>query len=216
MNREEAAQALEILAASPAAQWIGNKIINGTWLQKCTRCGAEKTLEVPPDIHGPEDVPAGFDEKLFNWKRSFQIAHEECTEVSSASSVSSAPDEPPPELAPEVTVKRLLQCAKHGPRRWQGHIMCDGCGRTFQTTSTHKSGYAPEFCRCKKRLLPPEAERIGDVLGLRTGGIVLDGKGSRYQTPEAQDWTARSICYLCYRYFAKHHDGRVPVEQGRN
>lgn len=210
MNREEAAQALEILAASPAAEWIGNKIVKGSWLQKCTRCGAEETLEMPPNIHGPEDVPAGFDEKLFNWKRAFQIAHEGCTEGAPAT------DSSPAEPGPGVTVKRHLQCEKHGPRRWQGHIMCDGCGRTFQTTHPQKSGYAPEFCRCEKRLLPPEAARIGDVLGLQTGGIVLDGKGRRYQTPEAQDWTARSICYLCYRYFAKHHGGRVPVEDARN
>jgi hypothetical protein len=206
VNREEAARAVEILAASPASRWIGNKIIDGTWLQKCTRCGAEETLILPPDVHGPEDVPAGFDEKLFNWKRAFQIAHEGCTPDES----SACP------VAPDVTVKRVLHCEKHGSRTWQGHVMCDACGRTYQTTDERKLGYAHEICPCGRRLLPPAAERVGDILGLKTGGLVIDEAGRRYQTPEAQDWTARTICYLCYRYFDKQHGGRVPIEHKRN
>jgi hypothetical protein len=213
MNREEAHRAIEVLAASPASRWIGNKIVDGTWLQKCTRCGVEETLELPPNVHGPEDVPAGFDEKLFDWKRSFQIAHERCPEVSPTTNGPPAESCPP---ALGITVKRLLQCEKHGHRRWQGHIMCDTCGRTFQTTSPQKHGYAPEICPCALRLLPPAAERLGDVLGLQTGGIVIDEEGRQYQTPKAKDWTARSICYLCHRYFAKHHGGRVPVERRHN
>lgn len=74
----------------------------------------------------------------------------------------------------------------------------------------------PEICRCDQRLLPPAAERVRDVLGLKTGDIVLDEEGRPYQTPKAQDWTARPICYLCHRYVAKHHGGRVPVERGHN
>lgn len=80
MTREEAFRAAEILAASPAAKWIGNKLVGGVLLQKCTRCGAEQTLELPRNIRGPADVPLGFDEKLFSWKRDFQIAHENCPE----------------------------------------------------------------------------------------------------------------------------------------
>jgi hypothetical protein len=94
--------------------------------------------------------------------------------------------------------------------------MCDACGQIYQTTDARKAGYAPEICRCRHQLLPPETERVGDILGLQVEGIVIDEEGKRYQTPEAQDWTARPICYLCYRYFAKHHDGRVPLENGRN
>jgi len=78
VNREEAARAIETLAASPAARWIGNRLIGNTLLQKCSLCGAEETLEVPPNIRGPGDVPAGFDETLFAWKRSFQVTHESC------------------------------------------------------------------------------------------------------------------------------------------
>ena len=213
MNRAKAARAVEVLAGSPASKWIGNKIVDGTWLQKCTRCGAEETLRLPPDVHDPGDVPIGFDEELFHWKHSFQVAHEGCTEVSST--IDTRPVEPCP-VAPDVTLKRILRCEKHGSRTWRGHIMCDACGRTYQATDERQPGYAPEVCRCGQRLLPPTAERVGDVLGLRTGGIVIDEEGRRYQTPEAQDWTARSICYLCHRYFAKHHGGRVPVGNERN
>lgn len=81
MNREEAVRAADLLAASPAAKWIGNKLIGGVLLQKCMRCDAEQSLELPTNIHSPADVPPGFDEKLFTWKRDFQIAHESCAEM---------------------------------------------------------------------------------------------------------------------------------------
>ncbi len=213
MNREEAARAIEVLAASPASRWIGNKIVTGAWLQKCMRCGVEETLALPPDVHGPGDVPAGFDEEMFRWKRAFQVAHEGCAEVSSVADA--RPAEPCP-TTPDVIMKRVLRCEKHGLRRWRGHVLCDACGRTYQTANARGADYAPETCPCDHRLLPPVAERVGDVLGLQTGGVVVDEEGRRYQTPEAQDWTARSICYLCHRYFAKHHGGRIPVERGRN
>lgn len=80
MNRDEAMHAAEVLGASPAAKWIGNKLVSGVLLQKCMRCGAEQTLELPQKISGPADVPPGFDEKLFAWKRDFQRAHEGCAE----------------------------------------------------------------------------------------------------------------------------------------
>lgn len=213
MNREETTRAVEILAASPASRWIGNKIVDGTWLQKCMRCGAEETLALPPNVHGPEDVPTGFDEKLFNWKRSFQIAHEGCTEISPAADTRRVDPRP---AATGVTMKRVLRCERHGSRTWRGHIMCDACGLTYQTTDERRSDYAPEVCRCGQRLMPPAAERVGDALGFRTGGVAIDGEGRQYQMPEAQDWTARPICYLCHRYVAKHHGGRVPVERKCN
>ena len=92
--------------------------------------------------------------------------------------------------------------------------MCDACGRTYQTTDEGQLGYAPEVCRCGQRLLPPAAERVGDVLGLRTGGVLIDEEARQYQSPEATDWTARPICYLCHRRVAKHHGGRVPIDRG--
>lgn len=81
MNREEAARAAKELSRSPAAKWIGNKLVDGTKLiQKCTRCGAEQTLDLPPNIKSPTNVPIGFDEKLYAWKKTFQLAHESCVE----------------------------------------------------------------------------------------------------------------------------------------
>ncbi len=87
-------RSLEELAAAPAAKWIGNKILDGGMklLQKCTRCGAEQVLEMPSaavtafhrGTRGDtlaRQVPPDFDTKLYTWKRSFQIAHETCTEV---------------------------------------------------------------------------------------------------------------------------------------
>ena len=78
MNRDETLRAMEVLAASPAARWIGNKLVDGKLLVKCTRCGAEDTIEMPSS---PANVPIGFDAKLYTWKRAFQIAHESCLEA---------------------------------------------------------------------------------------------------------------------------------------
>jgi hypothetical protein len=78
LNRDESLRAMEMLATSPAARWIGNKLVDGKLLVKCTRCGAEDTLEMPSS---PAHVPAGFDEKFYAWKRAFQIAHESCLEA---------------------------------------------------------------------------------------------------------------------------------------
>jgi len=91
--------------------------------------------------------------------------------------------------------------------------MCDACGRTYQTTAEKQPGHAPEICQCGRRLMPPSTEGAGNILGPRTDGVVIAGEGSQYQT---QDWTARPICYLCHRYVAKHHNGRVPIKHGRN
>ena len=65
MNQAESLRALKELASSPAAAWIGNRLIGRVWLQKCTRCGVEQSLILPPNAHGPVDVPPSFDEKLF-------------------------------------------------------------------------------------------------------------------------------------------------------
>lgn len=91
VNRLEAMRAIEALAASPAAKWIGNRLVGGVLLQKCMRCGAEQTLELPRatitafqgGARGDDlarEVPEGFDEKVLAWKRAFQIAHEGCEE----------------------------------------------------------------------------------------------------------------------------------------
>lgn len=92
MTHEEAVRAIETLAASPAAAWIGNRFVDsGRLLQKCMRCGAEQILEMPPSTVAAfqsgargdalaRKVPPDFDEKLFAFKRNFQIAHEGCRE----------------------------------------------------------------------------------------------------------------------------------------
>jgi hypothetical protein len=84
MNREQSLRALAELAASPASKWIGNKLdLDGVLLIKCMRCGAEDRLKIPSNVRSPLDVPAGFDEKLFTFKRGFQLAHESCVETRS-------------------------------------------------------------------------------------------------------------------------------------
>jgi hypothetical protein len=93
MTREDAMRALEELASSPAARWIGNRFVDGgsRLLQKCTRCGAEQLLDMPPSTVAAfqagargdtlaSKVPPDFDERLFIFKREFQIAHEGCLE----------------------------------------------------------------------------------------------------------------------------------------
>jgi hypothetical protein len=90
-------RALEELGRSPAASWIGNKLLDGgnKLLQKCTRCGAEQVLKMPSAavtaFHDgargdalARQVPADFDAKIYAWKRAFQIAHEGCTEDGAA------------------------------------------------------------------------------------------------------------------------------------
>lgn len=91
MNREESARAAHELGKSPAAKWIGNKLVDGKLLQKCMRCGVEQTLEMPTTavkaFQGgargnavAAQVPPDFDAKLFAWKRDFQRTHESCIE----------------------------------------------------------------------------------------------------------------------------------------
>lgn len=93
MTHAEALRALQELAASPAGKWIGNKFeaAERKLVQKCMRCGAVQVLELPAPVveafsAGARGnalagrVPSEFDEKLFKWKRAFQIAHEGCTE----------------------------------------------------------------------------------------------------------------------------------------
>lgn len=92
MNRAESIRAAEELSASPAAKWIGNKLDGDVLLQKCTRCGTEVTLKLPAPMCAAfqggsrgdalaREVPPGFDETLFAWKRDFQRAHEDCVEA---------------------------------------------------------------------------------------------------------------------------------------
>jgi len=91
MSPKETLRAMEVLGSSPAVTWIGSKRSDdGTKLvQRCLRCGTEETLELPvaavaafqSGARGAllaQLVPLGFDERLFAWKRTFQLAHEGC------------------------------------------------------------------------------------------------------------------------------------------
>jgi hypothetical protein len=96
VNREESLRAMEELANAPAAKWIGNRLDDTRLLQKCTRCGAEQTLELPTGVLQQmrpnvavvanaflrQAVPAGFDEQLYEWKKKFQVAHAGCRGIS--------------------------------------------------------------------------------------------------------------------------------------
>lgn len=89
MNRDESLRAAEVLAASPATAWIGNRIDGDVLLQCCTRCGTKEQMKLPAGLLAAfqggkrgdalaAQVPEDFDAKLFAWKKAFQIAHEGC------------------------------------------------------------------------------------------------------------------------------------------
>jgi hypothetical protein len=113
---------------------------------------------------------------------------------------------------------RLLACETHGQTKWQGHVMCDDCGETYQTIEDKKPRFAPEVCRCGQRLMPPPEVAIGgDPLGKHVTGLAINADGTVEPTKphDGDDWTARPICYLCFRKVAKKWGGRIPVEQFR-
>jgi hypothetical protein len=117
-------------------------------------------------------------------------------------------------------ILRLLRCATHGDRRWKGHVMCGACGRIYQTESTYLPRAAPRVCACGKQLMPdgPKGDKLGMVAQDSSGGVVSAfipaggglAEGPKLNTYDEQSWTARPICYLCYRLVAKNHKGRVP------
>ncbi len=115
-----------------------------------------------------------------------------------------------------INLLRILTCESHGDRRWQGHVVCDGCGRVYQTKSETAPRFAPKRCSCGAALMPPESEQIGDALGLTIGGraAVIDGAtgtvGETFATKDSEDWMARPICYLCYRLITKRYNGAIP------
>jgi hypothetical protein len=93
VTRDEALRALKTLAQAPAAKWIGNRLLDGgeKLLQKCTRCGAEQTIDMPMPAAAAYQrgargdalasaAPPDFDAKLYEWKRAFQIDHGKCVE----------------------------------------------------------------------------------------------------------------------------------------
>ena len=113
MNREESLRAMEELASSPAAKWIGNKLVDDgvKLLQKCMRCGTEQVLEMPPNMKSPADVPIGFDEKLYAWKKAFQVAHAGCAA-------------PAPAIVDHAYLSAGDTAAASGDRPYTGCFLC--------------------------------------------------------------------------------------------
>jgi hypothetical protein len=218
MNKRDALAALSELSASPSAEWIGNRASEGRWMKKCMRCGVEETMIIPSAFYRdggivwprPEDIPAGFDEKLLIWMRAFQRAHEGCREVALGPGPGPGPGAGAGVGRSEAARAdaRLTFCKMHGVRRWQGHVICDACSQTYQAPHGDRTGNAPDVCRCGQPLLPPVEDRVGDVMGLQVEGLAID-----QERLEGRDWTARPICYLCFR---KIYGGMAPVDRGGN
>jgi hypothetical protein len=68
--------------------------------------------------------------------------------------------------ADDPRIFRLLKCHLHGARKWQGHVMCNGCGLVFQTEEPDKSRFANPVCACGERLMPDHP--MGDALGMHS------------------------------------------------
>jgi len=127
---------------------------------------------------------------------------------------------------------RMLSCEIHGSRRWKLHIMCVECGRVFQCADPRKARFAAATCPCGARLAPPgdPKERVGDWLGKRgvealiigdiespaaSAGLdaiaAVDGVRDRMNAcHDTSDWSARPICYVCFRRIARDMNGRIP------
>jgi hypothetical protein len=67
-----------------------------------------------------------------------------------------------------------IACGVHGAKEWKGTVVCEHCGRKYQTSDESAPRYAPEVCDCGKRLMPDSAQLAG-------GGF-----------------TARAICSDCF------------------
>jgi hypothetical protein len=114
---------------------------------------------------------------------------------------------------------RVLTCQRHGLTKWQGHVMCNECGRVFQSRNSQQPRFAPERCPCDAVLMPPADVAIGDDrLGVSSDGVIVQQQPGFEVTPtphSQSDWTARPICYLCYRLILKNFDGMIPLERMR-
>lgn len=110
-------------------------------------------------------------------------------------------------------VLRLLKCVTHGDRVWKGHVICDACGRVYQTQSDYLPRAARDICLCGKDLMPKDP--VGDKLGMVSSVHKAAIPTSEAQPPRdlagySDASTARPICYLCYEVIATRHKGRVP------
>jgi hypothetical protein len=122
-------------------------------------------------------------------------------------------------------ILRILRCHSHGDRKWQGHVMCDTCGWVYQTSDSRKHRYAPQVCegkreapfgsgnfvRCGAPLMPiaPVGDRLG-LVGNAVFGVDPSAPPVNLGSYADADFTARPICYLCFRQVDRHHYGVVP------
>lgn len=129
-------------------------------------------------------------------------------------------------------IVRVIGCEIHGSRRWKMHIICDECGRVFQTSDPTKPLFPPAVCKCGARLAPPgePEKRIGDWLDRVGVALVTDADIDNPDSLQAftaaaavprvrehmdssfdhSEWSARPICYVCFRKIARNMDGRIP------
>lgn len=77
---------------------------------------------------------------------------------------------------------KTLSCGTHGARVWRHHVMCDACGAVYHLDTQPR--LAGDYCKCKRRLRPGAA------------GLAF---------------TARPICYLCFRRIVQRAGGVVPA-----
>lgn len=111
--------------------------------------------------------------------------------------------------------ERYIACHTHGRTKWQGHLVCDDCGRVYQTKDKAKPYYAsvtyplssiraPGTCICGARLMPPPEIAIGDdPFGKSGHGLFFGKDGIEPMTSPPSGWSGRPICWMCYRKCAK-------------
>jgi hypothetical protein len=76
----------------------------------------------------------------------------------------------------------ILRCESHGNRRWEGHILCEACGRVYQTKDAAKPYFAPEVCACGA-IVMQRADRSGRT---GVGGVSDIDEGARLDEIDAE------------------------------
>lgn len=81
-----------------------------------------------------------------------------------------------------------LNCGSHGRKPWAGDVVCDDCGRVYQTHDEGLERYALSKCWCGARLMPePENEALSRI---------WDETHHTFVGPVA--FSARTICHGCF------------------
>lgn len=96
------------------------------------------------------------------------------------------------------------ECSTHGRRRWQGDFVCTACGRVYQSSHERRPHYVRETCKCGVRLMPDVTAEEARAKTDAQLQVLAD------QSPLGERkvaWSARPICYLCFRGVVKHYNG---------